>query len=253
MNNYKKNLENDGYLLIKDFFNNEDILEIDKFKNILDNLEETKNKWLIYYEEIDNKKMKSRIENFVNYIIEIKTFVYEKIKPLLESILEEKMVIFKDKINWKYSNGDGFRAHQDHPAWTDFNISRYYSVAVFANDTTKENGCLEIVKNKNNIGLFNESGCISETIEKNLEWEYIETTKQDLLIFDSFIPHRSKKNKTNKSRSIFYFTFNKLNEGDYYNKYVKNKKKYFPPPNEREINTKIEITNNKYNLGNPIK
>ena len=32
------------------------------------------------------------------------------------------MLLFKDKMNWKYPKGDGFKAHQDHPAWNDFNI-----------------------------------------------------------------------------------------------------------------------------------
>jgi len=159
--------------------------------------------------------------------------------------------LFKDKINWKLSGGDGFKAHQDHPAWNDFDISRFYSVALFGNKCTIENGCLEIVKNKNNVGLLNESGCISKEIENDMEWEYLETTSNDLLIFDSFIPHRSDKNNSCNSRSIFYFTYNKLTEGDFHSKYVENKRKHFPPPNERE-NLNINIDNNKYNLGNPL-
>ena len=39
--------------------------------------------------------------------------------------------------------------------------------------------------------------------------------------------------------------------GDHYNKY-ENKRKHFPPPNERDGET-VQISNNKYNLGNPLK
>ena len=161
------------------------------------------------------------------------------------------MVLFKDKINWKLPNSNGFKAHQDHPAWNDFNISRFYSVALFANKSTLQNGCLQVVPNKNNE-IINNNGCISKEIEKTFDWLHIETTSSDLLIFDSYIPHRSDTNNTTESRSIFYFTFNKLSEGNHYNKYIENKRKYFPPPNER-TSQNINIENNKYNLANPLK
>ena len=162
-----------------------------------------------------------------------------------------KWYYLKIKINWKLPNGNGFKAHQDHPAWSDFDVSRFYSVALFCNNSTIENGCLQIVKNKNNIGLLQDEGCIPEDIVETLNWEYLETTPNDLLIFDSFIPHKSDKNTTNTSRSIMYFTFNKLEEGNLYNDYVEKKRKYFPPPNER-TNLNISSENNKYNLGNPL-
>ena len=140
------------------------------------------------------------------------------------------------------------QAHQDHPAWNDFDISRFYSVALFGNKSTKENGCLQIVSNKNKE-IINNDGCIPDKIAEKLKWEYLETTSSDLLIFDSYIPHKSDKNITNESRSIFYFTFNKLNEGNHYDSYLKNKRKYFPPPIERTSEVQLH---NKYNLGNPL-
>ena len=52
----------------------------------------------------------------------------------------------------------------------------------------------------------NTSGKISQDVEDKLKWEKIETTPRDLVIFDSYVPHRSDKNTTNNSRRIFYFT-----------------------------------------------
>ena len=248
---YNSSLKKNGYLLIKNYFTSDEIFFIKKFKETLENLQEKKGEYMIYYENINNKNVKSRVEHFVPYFSNINYLLKTNIEPLLDNILGEKITLFKDKLNWKYPQGDGFKAHQDHPAWNDFPITRFYSIALFANNSTKKNGCLEIVKEKNNNGLYNTNGCINETVEKTLNWEYLEATSADLLIFDSFIPHRSAKNTTDKSRSIFYFTYNKLSEGDYYNDYVKNKRKYFPPTNERFED--IDIENNKYNLGNPLK
>ena len=44
--------------------------------------------------------------------------------------------LFKDKINCKYPGGEGFRAHQDQPAWTDFNSKFYFTVAMFPDKAT---------------------------------------------------------------------------------------------------------------------
>ena len=248
---YNNSLKKNGYLLIKNYFKLDEVFFIKNFKKYLEQLPEQKGKYMIYYENINNTDVRSRVEHFVPYFETINNLLKTNIEPLLEKILEEKIILFKDKLNWKYPNGDGFKAHQDHPAWSDFPVSRFYSVALFADNSTKQNGCLEIVKEKNNNGLYNTNGCINETVEQTLHWEYLEATSADLLIFDSFIPHRSDKNTTESSRSIFYFTYNKLSEGDHYNNYVENKRKYFPPPNER--NTTVNVENNKYNLGNPLK
>lgn len=245
---YSRKLKENGFLLLKDYFSIDESQQIIDFKQQLENLEETKGKWMIYYEK---NNQRSRIENFINYSPNIKLFIENKISPLIENICQTPMILFKDKLNWKLSQGDGFEAHQDHPAWNDFTISRFYSIALFANNSTIENGCLQVVSGKNNIGEINSNGCIPKEIAEQYQWEYLETTPRDLLIFDSFIPHKSDKNTTDKSRSIFYFTYNKLEEGDHYQKYITHKRQYFPPPIERD-NLEIKIENNKYNLGNPI-
>ena len=110
--------------------------------------------------------------------------------------------------------------------------------------------CFKKINNLDDIILNNNS--IPIHIENNLKWEYIQTNTSDLLIFDSYVPHRSSKNISNTSRSIFYFTYNKSIEGDFHTKYIENKRLYFPPPNERNNNQNIQITNNKYNLANPL-
>ena len=76
-------------------------------------------------------------------------------------------------------------------------IYRFYSVALFADNATVENGCLEIVKGKNNIGEINSSGCIPENIAENFNWEYVEATDMIYLYLTLFIPHKSSKNIKN--------------------------------------------------------
>ena len=108
---------------------------------------------------------------------------------------------------------------------------------MFANKTTKD-GCLEFgLGDKKILSVFeydkHGQGELDSKIVNNLEWKTVETTPRDLLLFDSYIPHRSGENKTDKARRIFYFTYNEEKFGNLYNKYIENKRKYFPPNIER--------------------
>ena len=243
-----------GYILLKDYFTEEESVEIVRFADELENWEEKEGKWMIFFE--NNKHLKSRIENFYNYHKEFKLFIETKIKKTVDLIYGAKMNLFKDKLNWKYGGGKGFKAHQDQPAWTDFPPDRYITVAMFANSSTKEKGCLEfgIGENKfTDMCRYNKEGCgeLDSIIEKQLDWKITETTPRDLLLFDSYIPHRSKNNLTNDPRRIFYLTYNDEKFGDMYDNYIVKKRIYFPPDIERIGN--VEIKGNKYNLANPIE
>ena len=203
----------------------------------------------------DDVKYKSRLENFVNYHNGLNDFLRNRIENIVEEIYDSKLNLLKDKLNWKFGGGKGFKAHQDQPAWIDFEPNRYVSVALFANNSTKENGCLEFSNNSYNRTLLSydkeTTGQLSKEIEDSLDWKHIETTPRDILIFDSYAPHRSGSNNTENNRRIFYFTYNDEKYGDLYNSYLKKKREEFPPDIERD-NKNINIFNNKYNLANPI-
>ena len=170
------------------------------------------------------------------------------------------MILFKDKLNWKIGGGKGFKPHQDHPAWTDFPPDKFINVALFANNSTIENGCLEFGINEKTkqkyteLVKYNENGTgeLDSEIEDSLTWYPAITSPKDILIFDSYIPHRSKENKTQNSRRIFYFTYNEIKYGDLYDKYLEKKRIEFPPDIER-TNSNIKISGNKYNLANPME
>lgn len=246
-------MESNGYLLMKNFFTKKEAADIRKWASNMSEIKEEKGKWMIYYEQ---SQLRSRIENFCKYNPEINNFVNTKIKKFLELIVGEKVSLFKDKMNWKYPKGKGFLAHQDHPAWSDFPPSIYYTAAIFGDDSTIENGCLQFVcleqKIKNEIIDYDKDGSGKILDEEKMDWENIETTPRDLLIFNSFIPHRSGENMSDKSRRIFYFTFNLSKEGDFFEEYLKKKREEFPPPNERNPDKEYKVEGTKYNLANPI-
>lgn len=254
LTNYKTHFDQHGFVILKDILNNHQANLVTTIGNELENFPEQKGKWMIYFESNDNKK-RARLENFINYHPTLKSLLYEQIMPIVNNIINKDLLLFKDKMNWKRPLGKGFKSHQDQPAWTDFKPDIFYTVALFIDTSTKEKGCLEFVNNfnKKEIIPYNEegNGGLKTDIEDSLEWNVEETTPRDILIFNSFVPHRSGDNKTNESRRILYFTFNSKEYGDLYDMYFKKKREEFPPDIERE-NKDINILGNKYNLANPI-
>ena len=255
---YHKQFWNQGYLLLPNFFSNREANKIKEIANELENYPEEPGKWMIYFEkDRDNTKKKARIENIVNYHPCLKELVDEKITPTLEHVYQKPMNLFKDKMNWKKPFGKGFRAHQDQAAWNDFPPSRFVSVALFGDRATFDNGCLEFSPYNHRNGILkskeNLPGELDVEEENKLPWEVIETTPQDLLIFDSFAPHRSKSNRTNSSRRIFYFTYNTVEEGNFYDEYIKKKREVMPPDIERIEGKNYDTKGTKYNLANPIE
>jgi len=250
---YSKEFFRNGFVVIPKYFSESEGKKIQHFADQLEELKEERGKWMIYFE---TGKKKSRIENFVKYESTIREFLYNRVVPTLNTISNDNMVLFKDKLNWKLPGGKGFKAHQDHPAWNDFPCQKFVSAALFGNNSTIENGCLQFVKGKHLEGVFDINmdnlGEIDKKIEDSMVWEHFETTPRDLLFFDSFAPHRSSDNNTSNDRRIFYFTFNSISEGDFHQGYVDKKRIEFPPDIERDGRT-ISRTSNKYNLGNPMQ
>ena len=256
---YSHEFNSKGYVLIPNFFSEEQSSSIVRFANNLQDWKEEAFKWMIYYESSgDDIKKKARIENFLSYHNELNTFITEKITPLASDIYGEPLTLFKEKLNWKLAGGKGFKAHQDQPAWTDFPCKKYVTVVLFADNSTIDNGCLEIAEVSEKVTEVLDydthgTGQLDKNLEESLNWNPITATPRDILLFDSYVIHRSDINTTKRSRRHFYFTYNPLSDGSVYDEYLKQKRDLFPPDIERDKNTNYNIIGNKYNLANPIK
>ena len=112
-----------------------------------------------------------------------------------------------------------------------------YSVVV-----TDENGCLEIVSGKHTRGWIGRMWHPLEGEElEGLEFVKYETFPGDVVFFDCFTPHQSGDNLSTKRRRNVYFTYNKYCDGNHLEKYFSDKRKNYPPDNERDANKKYEF------------
>ena len=56
-------------------------------------------------------------------------------------------------------------------------------------------------------------------MEASLTFEPVLVDPGDVVLFDSFVPHRSGLNTTDQPRRSAYITFNRLSEGDFHADY----------------------------------
>ena len=120
---------------------------------------------------------------------------------------------------------------------------------------TIENGCLEVACGEHTRGLFPQNpthGGLTDEEDAKLEWTPVPLDVGDILVFSSWLPHRSGTNRTNKPRRALYVTYNSNHDGDFREKYYIDKREHFPPKNERVTGKDYSTGARTYNLATPI-
>ena len=243
-----KKYQDDGFLLLKKFFSKEEmepvIKSINKFSEVSYNFWEV-GKEMVYYEtsnENENERILCRVEKYVDYHPEFQKLASSnKILSALQDLMGGPCVLFKDKINFKRPGAGGFRPHQDVQArWDDF-VKYTMSIMISTDQSTPENGCLEVAPRQHKRGIIGKYDKPLEGDDLNgMKFEIVPTEIGDVLLFDHFTPHQSKANNSDKPRSNIYLTYNLLSEGDHRNEYLNRKKRELPPDNERKEGMKFE-------------
>jgi ectoine hydroxylase-related dioxygenase (phytanoyl-CoA dioxygenase family) len=147
----------------------------------------------------------------------------------------EPAVLFKEKINFKLPGGGGFTPHQDiQPGWDEY-APYFISVLITVDDSTLANGCLELAAGHHTRGMIGRKWKPLEGHELDgITFVPYPMQPGDAAFFDCFVPHQSKPNFTDTRRRNLYLTYNRLRDGDRRQKYFDDKRKSYPPDNERE-------------------
>jgi len=231
--------------------------------NIMDDWPDQKGKWMKYYEKKKapgqttggasmqtmqpvssaDEKLLCRIENFVQYNPALNFICNgQKILNVMGDLFGEPAVLYKEKINYKLPGGDGFAPHQDVAAgWWMYGQTLHISALVCVDEANAENGCLEVVYGCHRRGLLGAPWKeVPADIAANLTWTPAPTKPGDVVLFDSYVPHRSGPNFSQRKRRVLYATYSKESEGNYRDRYYADKRISFPPDVERDPNKKYE-------------
>jgi len=229
----------DGFVFAPGFF---DAAEMGTITGWIDEVAawpEAPGRHMVYHEDsltAPGERIVQRIEDVTPFHAGLKDLFTRG--PMIEAVarlLGEPAVLFKDKVNFKLPGGEGFKAHQDVQAGWNAYASYYVSVLVSIDTATEANGCLEMAAGWHDRGLVGaEWAPLGEEEIAGMDFVTYPTVPGDVMFFDSFAPHRSAPNLTDRPRRALYVTYNRASEGDHRARYVADKRKNFPPDIERE-------------------
>ncbi|GGO65257.1 phytanoyl-CoA dioxygenase family protein [Bowmanella pacifica] len=262
-------LADKGYVLLKQHLPAEMLFQLDvecqrlttQASQILADIDASQLSYAAYYQqglakliavpEATNARQTCRFE----YIAASSAFIAEQFVPFCQALLLElagqPMRLFKDKCNLKLPGGGAFEAHQDIPAYLDFGPNFHVTVAVFLDPATAQNGALEVAENglslthpdnqwqqvgKRPLPILptyqggDNNGRIVAELEQQMDWTPVYTSPGDLLLFNSYLPHRSALNHSTQTRRAFFFTFSLASAGDRYPLYYQSKRADFGHP-----------------------
>ena len=228
----------DGYQLVRGMYTADEVEDISRWTDEVSGSPEQAGKDWKYFEtsKVDASRILCRIENFVPFHEGFSQLITRR--RMFQAVCElfgEEAVLFKDKINFKLPGGDGFREHQDVQAGWDDYAKLHITAMIAIDETNPENGSLEMIPGMHQQGVLGEMWApLTHEDTRHVDYIPVHCKPGDAVFFDSYAPHRSSPNNTNKARRVLYITYNKLSEGDSREQYYADKHRNFPPDIERD-------------------
>ncbi len=226
----------DGFLVKRQAFSADEMALIDAWTDELLSLPEESGKHWVFHEQSlkgDGRDLISRIENIAPFhagFAELSSALKEPVGRLLD----EEAALFKEKINFKMPGGDGSKPHQDSQAGWDAYADFHISALVSIDESTEKNGCLQMCGGHHKRGLFKSWEPLTEEDMAEMEFNPCPTKPGDVVFFDCYAPHASEPNITDKTRRIYYATYNRLSAGEHMARYYADKHKNYPPDIDRD-------------------
>jgi ectoine hydroxylase-related dioxygenase (phytanoyl-CoA dioxygenase family) len=228
-----------GWLLARGFIEIAEVEALSQWTEELAARPEVPGAHMVYREPslIDKtQRVIQRIENFCPHHAAFDAFVRRgRLAEAVDQLFGAPACLFKEKINFKMPGGAGFEPHQDQQAGWGRYASMFITALVTIDRATVENGCLEMGDGARLDGLVGEEWRpLSAAEMKGFNLVAVPTEPGDVLFFDSYAPHASKPNLTDRARRILYLTYNAASEGDHRARYFAEKRANFPPDVERQ-------------------
>ena len=206
-----------GFVVLRQYYSVNTIQKILDEVNHLESLMPKKGEMMKYYDtpfrqDSNNKSMiLIRIEKFIETSPYLESIVNNaSVHSLLRQLFGESALLLKEKINFKPPGAPPDLLHQDSQAGWDNYGSEFVSVLIAVEDSNRSNACVEFDNSGYNInGLAGPlwTPLTSKDIP-NAEMIPIETKAGDIILFNSYVPHGSEANTSDKRRCNIYLTYN---------------------------------------------
>jgi hypothetical protein len=205
-----------------------------------------------HHEQTDHGPALARSEYFADAHDHLGAFVRGLLLgDILAALLGEPAVLFKEKINYKQPGGAGFAPHQDATAYRF--VDHHVSVMVPLDPATEASGCLWFAPGHDQGRMpTDHRGRIEESHAATLDWRPVEARPGDIVVFDSYAPHRSDTNTTDRPRRALYLTYNAASLGDHRAEYYLDKLTEFDREGDDFAGERVRISVNDDFLGRPV-
>ncbi|KAL7935673.1 hypothetical protein V8C35DRAFT_333561 [Trichoderma chlorosporum] len=250
---FKKN----GYLIIRDLLSPEQVIDLQSWAQEVHGWKPTETSEFMPYEEVNDKgeTVLCRTENFADCHEGFSGLLRSpKLLGLLNDLAEEPMFLFKEKINYKLAGSGGFAPHIDSVAYTHIKDVKHLTILLSVDPSNLRNGGLEVVDGSHemDVPINSATNCIESNWVDSQTWTPVELEAGQLLIFTSYLAHRSGANKSSTDRKAIYATYNRACEGDLRKGYYEHRKQEWPATHMRKAGKSYEAGALTYGFGSPM-
>lgn len=243
----------DGFVKVPNFLSRQEVTELQGWVDEISSWPSSDDKWMHHFEQTTFDVRLSRSEYLLSYHEGLRLLLTEgSIPNAAGELLGESVVLYKEKINYKYPGGGGYAPHQDAPAY-EF-VNKHITCSIAIDPATSENGCLIFSGGLHDRGLLktNADGCLDSEFAAGLDWIEIPMEPGDALFFSSYAPHKSGPNQTDHPRRSLYLTYNSAAEGDLREAYYQDKRQAFQE-SQNAGNDSPRISKIAHFQGKPVK
>ncbi len=205
---------------------------------------------LHHFEQTDQGPRIARSEDLVPYHPGLRRFICEDLLPdQVGALLGEPAVLYKEKVNFKQPGGAGFAPHQDAPAYRF--VDHHISVMVPLDPATARSGGLSFARGHTRGRLPEARGVLAPDVVAALDWQPVDAMPGDVVLFDSYTPHRSGSNDSDRPRRALYLTYNAARLGDFRDRYYADKRAELDTQGDSFDGQRARISINDDFLGRP--
>lgn len=227
-----------GFIIVKGFFDREVMRRLEAWLEELAHKQPAPEEEAKYYETspIHGRPVLVRMENALGpHNAEMTQLLTGgDTEACLTQLLGEAPLLFKDKVNYKPPGGRADKLHQDQAAGWNAYADFFVTLAIVVDPNRRETAALSFLQTGN--------------YEKRLmgpEWKplsdqdppyspagdymLVEADPGDVIFFDSYVPHGSPANTSDRQRRNHYITFNRRSDGDQRMRYYRDKWLNYPP------------------------
>jgi ectoine hydroxylase-related dioxygenase (phytanoyl-CoA dioxygenase family) len=216
----RERFEKDGYLVLRDFFQPEEILAAaEETAALLDRSDliaiENLRCWFQLHCDTDEWLFDS-FEPIIDISPACARLAADaRIESLLSSLYGEKAFLFNDKLIFKPPGAMGYKLHQDHRERIIYPISGVNVIICF-DTATRENGCIEVFPGYHeDVGTTDDEGVYTFPVDVVDESAAVplELAPGDLALMHCLTPHRSAPNRTDGWRRHLILGYNAASDG----------------------------------------